>query len=139
MQRLRCFPMKKTGNFKGRCFHGKNQCDLVALVPSETDYADFKYPCPSENPLEIARLQLLFEFTMLPDPEAVADSADVVQAAFVQRFAPFADERGFPLFRHDGSGSRKQQQPDLFHGLGYQIFYETTEPAGPHYYVVPIS
>ncbi len=36
--------MKKTDYFVGRCFHGKNQCDIVALMPAEMSDYHFKYP-----------------------------------------------------------------------------------------------
>ncbi len=29
--------------------------------------------------------------------------------------------------------------PDLWHGKGYRLLYETTQPVGPHYDVVPLE
>jgi hypothetical protein len=110
----------KTPDFAGRLFHGKNQCDIIGLIPSETDFDDFKYPCSFGDQIEVARLQLLFDFTILPDPQANGMEADLVQAAFVQRLAPFADDRGFPLYEHDGRGNNKQCKSA---SLGFVLFY----------------
>lgn len=108
--------MMKTNNFPGRSFHGKNQCDVVAMVPTEMDFADFQYSPDDPHPVDIARLQLLFTFTITPGPEAAGVEAAEVEAAFVQRFQPFADSRGFPLFSHDGKGRNRQGKAlfDLF-------------------------
>ena len=62
VQRLRCYPFRKTKNFAGRTFHGKNQQDVVALIPSDVVGSDFQY----DRKLEAARIQLFFEFTLLP-------------------------------------------------------------------------
>jgi hypothetical protein len=97
--------MLKTDKFAGRTFHEKNQCNVVAMVPTELDYADFNYP---SDKVEIARLQLLFTFTITPDPGVEGLESEEVEAAFVQRFEPFADSRGFPLYSHDGKGKNKQ-------------------------------
>jgi hypothetical protein len=97
--------MQRTKKFVGRSFHGKNQCDVVAMVPTEMDYAAFKYPAHN---VDVARLQLLFTFTITPDPECDGIEPEEVEAAFVQRFQPFADSRGFPLYSHDGHGRNRQ-------------------------------
>ena len=107
IQRLRCYPMQKTENYAGRRFHGKNQCDLVALMPTSLGYDEFEYPSDARNPVEIARLQLLFDFTITPAPGIPDLQMETVEAAFVQRLAPFADERGYPLFQVDDRTKRR--------------------------------
>ena len=108
IQRLRCYPLEKTKHFAGRTFHGKNQCDIVALVPAELGLDDFIYSDSRSNPVDIARLQLMFDFTILPDPTLAEMEPEPVEAVFVQRLAPFADSRGAPLYHHDGKGKDRE-------------------------------
>ena len=61
VQRLQCYPFRKTKNFEGRTFHGKNQQDIVALIPSDVVASDFQY----DGQLEPAKIQLLFDFRIL--------------------------------------------------------------------------
>jgi hypothetical protein len=53
--------------------------------------------------VSIACLQLLVLVTITLDPAAVGVEAGEVEAAFAQRFQPFADScaSGFPLFSHN--------------------------------------
>jgi hypothetical protein len=102
---LRCFPFQQTKQFAGRQFHSKQQQDIIGMIPVDVNLADFKYPGDVRNPIQVGRLELLFEFTLDPDPAAggVTES-ERVEAAFIHVFEPFADERGAPLYRHDGTG-----------------------------------
>jgi hypothetical protein len=101
--------MKKTANFKGHSFHGKQQCDIVSVIPSGVMAEDFRYPGDDRNSIEVARLQLLFDFVLVPDPSIQEEvENELVEAAFVQNLAAFADERGAPLYRHDGTGRQRQ-------------------------------
>ncbi len=65
---------------------------------------NFKFSSDARNPVEVCRLQLLFEFAICPDQAAEGLESRSVEATFVQRFDPFADEHGFPLYLHDGKG-----------------------------------
>ena len=63
-QRIRCYPFRKTKQYKGRTFHGKNQQDVVGIINAGTDYEDFEYPTRRKNPLDVAKVQLFFEFEL---------------------------------------------------------------------------
>eukprot|EP00961_Rhodomonas_salina_P253132 3420814-Rhodomonas_salina.1 len=69
IQRMRCYPFEKTSvctlPFTGCKFHCKNQKDIVALIPSDVAPDDFRY---NRDPgtIDMARIQLFFEFTIVP-------------------------------------------------------------------------
>ena len=103
VQRLRCYPFRKTKNFAGRTFHGKNQQDVVALIPSDVVGSDFQY----DGKLEAARIQLFFEFTLLPHSSLPQEEPQVVECAFIQNILPFADSVNKPLFKHGEFGEKE--------------------------------
>ena len=109
-QRIRCYPFRKTKQYKGRTFHGKNQQDVVGIINAGTDYEDFEYPTRRKNPLDVAKVQLFFEFQLVPheNSEAAATGQDTTaRAAFVQYYLPFADDRNRPLYRKDAETGNK--------------------------------
>jgi hypothetical protein len=147
---MRCYPFRKTKRFSGRSFHGKYQQDVVALIPSEVTGDEFQY----NGTVEAAKIQLLFEFTLVPHPSLVDEEPQQVDCAFVQYLAPFADSVNKPLFKHDGDGRHKEGGKicmqdefyqalifsgafavirDIWHARGYQLVYETS---GVHHYDV---
>lgn len=72
---------------------------------------EFEYPGAKRNPVDVARIQLLFEFTISPYKDPSSDEPrepEMYRAAFVQYISPFADELGKPLYRHDGRGGNKK-------------------------------
>ncbi len=75
---------------------------IVGMIPVDLNLADFKYPGNVLNPIQVGRLELLFEFTLDPDQESLNQSW--WRAAFIHVFEPFADERDAPLYRHNGTG-----------------------------------
>eukprot|EP00961_Rhodomonas_salina_P148705 2001860-Rhodomonas_salina.1 len=65
VQRMRCYPFEKTSvctgtqPFTGCKFHGKNQKDVVALIPSDVAPDDFWYK-GDPGTIDVARIQLFF-------------------------------------------------------------------------------
>lgn len=80
----------------------------LGISDNEEDKAhDFKYSGDPSRELEVARVQLLFEFTIVPhvraddEPPPVDEeelNPEIVQCAFVSYFSPFADARNHPLY-----------------------------------------
>ena len=99
VQRIRCYPFKKTKHYPGKMFHNKNQQDVVALIPASVAIAEFKYDKIKQDTIEAARVELFFEFTLVPSPD-LEDSdlqPEKVRAAYVKYISPFADALGKPL------------------------------------------
>lgn len=90
-------------------FHKKNQQDVVALIPAATEISEFKYDRAHQDSIEAARVELLFEFTIVPSPELEESDLEpeIVRAAFVKYISPFADSLGKPLTRATEEGPRK--------------------------------
>ena len=105
VQRVRSYPFTKTTDFDGRQFHKKNQKDVVALIPAEVSPDDFVYN-GDPGTVDVARVQLFFEFTIIPYkpaegeevPEDAPSEPDTIEAAFVSYISPFAESRNAPLF-----------------------------------------
>jgi hypothetical protein len=65
--------------------------------------SDFQY----DGNLEAAKIQLLFEFTLLPHPSLLQEEPQSVECAFIQYLAPFADSVNKPLFRNGEFGEKE--------------------------------
>ena len=108
IQRIRCYPFRQVGNFQGRTFHGKNQCDVVAMVPLEADLEEWEYKYDGGASVDVARVQLFFEFTLQPGSEDTGLEPVVTRAVFVQHLSAFADALNKPLFRQKQAGARRE-------------------------------
>jgi hypothetical protein len=81
--------------FVGQTFHNKNQQNIVALIPSNMVAADFQY----DWKLEAGKIQLLFDFTLLPHSSLPQEEPHVVECAFIRYISSFADSVNKPLFK----------------------------------------
>lgn len=82
----------------------------MAIINAGTDYDNFEYPTLRKNPLDIAKVQLFFEFQLVPheNSEAAKTGGDTTaRVAFVQYYLPFADDRNRPLQRKDNETGNK--------------------------------
>jgi hypothetical protein len=80
-------------------FHNKNQQDVVALIPAAVKISEFKYDRAKPDSIEAARVELFFEFTIIPSEELEESDLqpEIVRAAYVKYISPFADALGKPL------------------------------------------
>ena len=65
--------------------------------------SDFQY----DGKLEAAKIQLLFDFTLLQHPSLPQEEPQLVECAFMQYLAPFADSVNKPLFKHGEFGEKE--------------------------------
>ena len=99
VQRIHCYPFKKTKHYQGKTFHNKNQQDVVSLIPAAVGISAFKYDRMNPDSIEAARVELFFEFTMVPSEDLGESNLqpEKVRAAFIKYISPFADALGKPL------------------------------------------
>ena len=79
------------------------------MIPAATEISEFKYDRDKQDSIEAARVELFFEFTIVPSQELEESDLEpeIVRAAFVKYISPFADALGKPLTRATDEGPRK--------------------------------
>ena len=78
------------------------------MVPLEADLDEWEYKYDGGASVDVARVQLFFDFTLQPRSEDVGLETMVIRAAFVQHLSAFADANNKPLFRRKQAGARRE-------------------------------